>query len=38
MSNIDRHKFLHPMGGAAALSTLKANIAKALGLCACSHI
>jgi phospholipase C len=30
MANIDRRKFMQLMGGAATLSTLKANIAKAL--------
>ena len=30
MANVDRRKFMQLMGGAAALSTLKANIAKAL--------
>src|ERR1700741_3183893 len=32
MSNFDRRKFLQLMGGAAALSTLKSNIAKALAI------
>ncbi len=32
MSNIDRRRFLHLMGGAAALSAFKVNIAKALAI------
>ena len=32
MANVDRRRFMHLMGGAAALTTLRANIARALAI------